>query len=66
MDYILECASGYFGSDCFQKCIHPTFGEDCQYIYVTVSKLTVIIRMDAYIRREQFLKSQVCSLNTYF
>lgn len=32
-------------------------------IYVIASKLTAIILMDAYIRREQFLKKQVCSLN---
>lgn len=32
MDYTLECDIGYIGSDCSQKCIHPTYGEDCQYI----------------------------------
>lgn len=36
--------------------------EKTANIYVTASKLTVIILMDAYIRRKQFLKSQVCSL----
>lgn len=40
--------------------------EKTANIYVTVSKLTVIILMDAYIRREQFLISQVCSLNSNY
>lgn len=40
--------------------------EQTANIYATVSKLIVIILMDAYIRRELFLKSQVCSLNSYF
>lgn len=40
--------------------------EKTANIYVTVSILTAIILMDACIRREQFLQSQVCSLNSYF
>lgn len=40
--------------------------EKTANIYVTVSKLTAIILMDAYIRREQFLISQVCSLNSNY
>lgn len=37
--------------------------EKTANIYVIALKLIVIILMDAYIRREQFLKRQVCSLN---
>lgn len=40
--------------------------EKTANIYVTVSKATAIILMDAYIRQNQFLKSQVCSLSFYF
>lgn len=40
--------------------------EKTANIYATVSKLIVIILTDAYIRRELYLKSQVCSLNFYF
>lgn len=40
--------------------------EKTANIYVTVSKMTAIILMDAYIRREQFLISQVCSLNSNY
>lgn len=40
--------------------------EKTANIYVTASKLTAIILMDAYIRREKFFKRQVCSLNSNF
>lgn len=40
--------------------------EKIANIYVIALKLTAIILMDACIRREQFLKSRVCSLNCNF
>lgn len=26
------CAIGYQGNDCTNKCVYPTYGEDCQSI----------------------------------